>query len=670
MSRFSTRSLVILAAIQLFCIYAIAQDNDWRPVTPEELQMKTPKVEPDADAEVLFWEVRVSDEYVPRSGFKTVLRHYIRTKIFTEKGRDDNNRIDLDYGKAGDLGVDLSVKDIAARTIDPGGSIAEVKPSDIFERETVKGKGIKFLSKSFVLPNVKVGSIVEYRWTEIRGNSLSYFVRLKLAREIPVRYVKYYIKPVAAPYFNLGMRVHSINTSSHFTPDAGGYYSTSMEDIPSFKEEAFMPSEYEVQPWILVYYEGDDSKASAEEYWRHIGRDTYDYHKSLLEPNNEIKQAAVKVIGDATDTETRLRRIYEYCRDHVMNVDDDATGMTPEQLKNVKPNKKPSDAISRGTGTWHDKDMLFGAMLASIGIDVRVANVASRTEPAFDRSLGNAFFIRAEIIAAKIGDSWRFFAPSGRYIPYGSLPSTVEGEPALISDKEKPFFVNTPRSSPEVSVRKHTADLHLNEDGTIEGDVRIEFTGQLGAALKEQNDDRTTAEREKILTDSIKSQTIGTAEITAISIENVTDGNKPFTYAFHIKLPAYADRTGKRLFVQPNVFERSTGPKFVKSTRKYDISFDYAWEELDDITIKLPAGYKSESTDPMQKVTDDDGNLSCESKLDLSADGSTLHYNRTFVLGSKSTLTYSKYAYARIKGYFDSIHRMDTQGILLVKNDK
>ena len=138
MFRFSTRSLVILAVLQLLCLYAIAQDNDWRPVTPEELQMKTPKVEPDADAEVLFWEVRVADEY--GRGFRTVMRHYIRIKIFTEKGRDDNNRIDIAFGKAGDLGVDISVKDIAARTIEPDGSILEVKPSDIFERETVKGK--------------------------------------------------------------------------------------------------------------------------------------------------------------------------------------------------------------------------------------------------------------------------------------------------------------------------------------------------------------------------------------------------------------------------------------------------------------------------------------------------------------------------------------------------
>lgn len=669
MSILSTRLLVILIALQLLCLYAVAQDKDWRPVTPEELQMKSPKVEPDADAEVLFWEVRVADEYIPRAGFKTVMRHYIRIKIFTEKGRNDNDRVDIAFGKAADYGVDISVSDIAARTVKPDGSIAEIKPADIFERETVKGKGVKFRSKSFVLPNVQVGSIIEYRWTEVHHNTISFFVRLKLAREIPVQFVRYYVKPITNPGFDLGLRIHSVNTSSGFTAGADGYYSTSMENIPAYNEEAYMPSEYVVQPWFLVYYEDDDPKAPADVYWRDRGRETFQQHRSLLQYNDEIKRAAVQAIGDATDTETRVRRIYEYCRDHVVNVDDDATGMTPEQLKNIKPNKKPSDAISRGTGTWHDKQMLLGAMLSSIGIDARVANVAERTEPPFNKSLGNGFFNRIEIIAAKIGDKWRFFDVSGRYTPFGSLPWSVEGEPALISDRDAPFFVDTPVSPPDLSLRKRTADLRLADDGTIEGDVRIEYTGLLGASIKEKNDELSPAERERSLTEEIKRQTGGTAEITSISIQNVTDGNRPFTYTFHIKVPAYADRTGKRLFVQPNIFERSTGSIFSKSTRKYDISFDFAWTELDDISIKFPAGYRSEKADLLPRVADD-GNLSCESNLAISDDGSTLHYNRTFILGRKLALTYSKDDYAQVKGYFDAIHRVDTQGILLVKNDK
>ena len=60
------RAFRICSAIFLFAIASSlsvrAQERDWRPVTQEELQMKTPKVEPDADAEVILWDVYVAGE--------------------------------------------------------------------------------------------------------------------------------------------------------------------------------------------------------------------------------------------------------------------------------------------------------------------------------------------------------------------------------------------------------------------------------------------------------------------------------------------------------------------------------------------------------------------------------------------------------------------------------
>ncbi|MGI9035406.1 MAG: hypothetical protein ACR2GD_05140, partial [Pyrinomonadaceae bacterium] len=57
--------------------------------------------------------------------------------------------------------------------------------------------------------------------------------------------------------------------------------------------------------------------------------------------------------------------------------------------------------------------------------------------------------------------------------------------------------------------------------------------------------------------------------IQDFTIENVTDPEKPFVYTFKIVVPNYASRTGKRLFFQPNVFERGASSQFAASTRKF-----------------------------------------------------------------------------------------------------
>src|SRR5262249_19247230 len=152
----------------------------------------------------LFWDVKVSDETAMLSGIpRTVLDHYLRIKIFTERGRDAQSSIDLVHTD-GSL-----ISDVAARTIAPDGKIVELKKTDIFERTIVKFGGRKLAATSFVLPGVDVGAIIEYQWRELRPNSVAMFVPLECQRDIPVRLVRYHIKPLALPGFDYGMRVEA-----------------------------------------------------------------------------------------------------------------------------------------------------------------------------------------------------------------------------------------------------------------------------------------------------------------------------------------------------------------------------------------------------------------------------------------------------------------------------
>src|SRR5258708_21782341 len=143
---------------------AAASGNDWRAVDPAELASKTPVVDKDADAEAIFWEVRVADEIEGGSARK-VLSHYIRIKIFTDRGRESQSRIDIPFTSG------ASIKDVFARTVKPDGSTIEVKKEDVYERTIVKTGGLRVKVKSFALPGVEPGAIIEYRWRETWGNN-------------------------------------------------------------------------------------------------------------------------------------------------------------------------------------------------------------------------------------------------------------------------------------------------------------------------------------------------------------------------------------------------------------------------------------------------------------------------------------------------------------------
>ena len=170
----------------------------------------------------------------------------------------------------------------------------------------------------------------------------------------------------------------------------------------------------------------------------------------------------------------------------------------------------------------------------------------------------------------------------------------------------------TQMSEPAKSLQKRTAKLHLTEDGTLEGDVRIEYSGHLADERKEYNDDDSPNQREDTLRNAIKSR-IGSAELSGIRIENITDPVKPFVYSFHIKVPGYAQRTGKRLFLQPAFFQRGDGPEFGTSDRKYDLYFHYPWSEDDTVEIDLPEGFALDNADRPEPF-----NVSNVSKYDVN----------------------------------------------------
>jgi hypothetical protein len=609
--------------------------------------MAAPVVEKDADAEALFWEVRVNDE-----DMDTVLSHYVRIKVFTERGKESHGTVEIHYSGR------TKIKDIAGRTIKPDGTILELKKDAIFDRTLAKAGGFKVKVKSFAMPGVEPGVIIEYRWREVRRSSL--YMRFQVQRDIPVQLVKYSIKPYA--YAQYGMRTITFNGEPiALKKEKEGFYGATLTNVPAFREEPRMPPEDEVRKWMLVFY-SDDKKLDAQRFWKDFGKRLHEAFKPLTKLNDEVRQAAASAIGDATSPEQKLERLYEFCRVKIKNVSDDASGLTEDDRDKLKDNKSPGDTLKRGMGTGADVDFLFAALAAAAGFDVRMAMLPDRSDKFFDPNFPDDYFLSGFAVAVRVGEAWQFYDPASMYLPVGMLPWQQEGQSALICDSKEPVFVNTPLSPYQKSARRGTALLRLSEDGTLTGQVRVEYSGHLAAERKEYDDDDSPQQREQTLLDSVKER-MSSAEVSNIRIENVTDPARPFVYSFDIKVPGYAQRTGKRLFLQPGFFQKGIRPLFRTSDRKHAIYFHYPWLEEDRVEIELPAGYTLDSADAPTPV-----NIANVGKYEVSVlvkAGRTLDYRRSFYFGANGNILFPSPGYPVLKQVFDMIHDRDDHTITL-----
>ncbi len=638
--RIACAGFSFLVFLSVAAVPSRSQDKDWRPVTPDELRSKDPVVEAGADAEAIFWETWIDDT----SDSSVTMVHYVRVKIFTELGREKYSKFDIPFAKG------LKIKDLAARVVKPDGTITEINKDDVFEREIVKASGLKIKTKSFAVPNIEPGVIVEYRYKEVFENSSASGLRVEFQRDIPVRNLTYYYKPFQGEprykWYNL--------EETKFVKDQKGYYRASRSNVPAFKQEPYMPPESMVRPWIRL-------NSGRISIWGLLGK--FGIAQFLKKDAADLKVAALEIVSGASTDEEKIQKLYEYCQTQIANTTFDPT-MTDEMRQKLPEAKSPRDILKRKSGDSRYIDMLFGGFTSSLGMETRIAFVGDRTKMLSTTGNLDEEFLHPGAIAVKIDGHWKFYNPGSKFLPIGRLAWYEEDTAAEIVGDQNFAFIQTPKSDQVFSHSDRQGKFTLSEDGTLQGDVTIEMTGHPAIAYRMENYDEPPAKLESLLKEDVKRQ-ISAAEVSAVSIENLMDPTKPLIQRYRIKVPNYAQKTGKRLFLQMGFFEYGKPAIFTSTERKYDIFFRYPWSVTDSIEIAYPKTFDLDNADrpalvsaPGNIATDDIG-------ISLDQANSNLIYHRKFHFGGGGMVLFKAAVYNDLKVLFDEFYKADSHIITL-----
>ena len=638
----------------IFCLALTAQivlaggdEAVWRPVSAEELQMKTPKVEPDADAEAIFWEVKLDD----KDASKLSYNHYVRVKIFTERGRERFSKFDIPFNKG------KKVENVAARVIKTDGSIVELKPEDVFEREIVKAGKVKIKAKSFAVPGIEPGVIVEYQYKEVFKEDTASGERLVFQRDIPIQKASYYVRPYSGT--TLGYKFYNMQ-ETRFADEKKGFSVATMTNVPAYKEEPYMPPDDEVRRWVLLSYVSINSLFT----WNTMSLQYGAFMKEVAKPNKEIKQKAAELTAGAATDEDKLKKLYEFAHRQIKNVSFDSS-YTDEMRQDLKV-KSAGDALKAGAASSQFIDLLFASLAKAAGYEVNLVVSGDRSENFFNPDkYGSRAFVHPACIAVKVGEQWEYFNPGTPYLPYRKLVWYEEGVTGmLIGDKGDGLWKISPMTQAADSPAKRTGRFKLLEDGTLEGTARFEFDGQQAIIRRSEGYLDSAAKREDSAKDEIKSH-ISTAEISEVKVENFTDDSQPLVYAFKVRVPNYAQKTGKRLFLQPGFFEYGVSPVFSSATRANSIYFHYPWSENDDIEIEMPKNFSLDNADQPGTISDPNKIAYLDVNIKVNDTNHTLLYKRNFFFGGDSNILFPVTAYQPLKNFFDAFHKSDSHTITL-----
>jgi hypothetical protein len=647
--RSAFRPIVLALALTLCAEIAAGGDDPpvWRPVTAEELQMKAPKVEPDADAEAIFWEVRIDDKKLTSIYYE----HYVRVKIFTKRGQENFSKFDIPFLKG------KKIEDIAARVIRPDGTILTLDPKDIFEREIVKAGKVKVMAKSFAIPAIEPGVIVEYKYRETFKDAWGNGMKLVFQHDIPLQKITFHIRPqkgykLNPSFFNMPQ------TALVEDPEEKGFFVASLRDVPAYKVEPNMPPEDEVKKWAWVAYSARDLSI-----WRNVYQRYSPWLTTYASPTDLIKKKAAELTLNAGTDDEKLRRIYDYVQKEIRNVDYDR--LLTEKEQDDLDHDHAEDTIKRRMGNTIYVELLFASLAKAAGYEVNLVFTGDRSEAFFSPDkYPFSSFVHLASVAVKVNAEWKYFNASTPFIPYGSSIWDHEGVIAMLVGEQGFLWRHLPVSPPERSPARRTANLSLSEDGTLEGKVKLEYSGQQAISRRLDAYRASEASRKESFEAEIKAR-MSTVEISDLVIENMDDPSKPLTYSLKIRVPNYAQRTGQRIFFQPGVFQYGLKPVFSSTSRQHSIHFSYPWSETDEIEIKLPAGFDLDSPDQPAAISDPKNIASLKVLMSINRPANLMRYKREFHFGGSGNVLFPASSYPPLKGLFDAFHRADSHVITL-----
>ncbi len=576
--------LLILVAVALLFrpLLPTTSGDDWLPIDPADLKMTSEPKAPGAPAIYLYRQVDRKDATRAATEY-----NYVRIKILTEEGRQFAN-IEIPYYRQ-DASVNIS--NIRARTIRPDGTVVNFD-GKVYDKTIEKTKGTKIRAKTFSIPDVQVGSIVEYHFNYDFEDHYIFDSHWVVSDQLFTRSAKFSLKPfpewAVRWSWPAGLPLGTVPPKQE--PD--NVVRMTAHDIPAFEIEDYMPPENELKFRVLFIYSQEGFEQDPAKFWRKYGKKRYDALESFLSKRKELESFVSSVVSPNDSQDVKLRKIYARVQ-QFRNLSYEPRKSTEEEKRDKqKKIENAADVLKYGYGSGYDLTWLFVGLARAAGFEASGGFVATRNDYFFQQNRMNSDELNSNVAIVKVDGKDLFFDPGSAFIPYGLLPWMETGVNGLKLNKDGGVWVDTPLPLSVDSQIVRKADFKISDDGSLEGKVAVTYTG-LEAATRRQSWRNQDAEaRKKYLEDVLKDYVPASIDVELKNQPDWESSEKPLVAEYEVKIPGWVSSAGRRALMPAGIFCSTEKRMFEHANRVNAIYFQYPHRKTDDVTVELPAGLK------------------------------------------------------------------------------
>ncbi|MEM9075692.1 MAG: DUF3857 domain-containing protein [Bacteroidota bacterium] len=638
--------LLFLATFKL-----TAQNYKFRKVSKEEVLEKAYAKDSSAPATYLYKYRNSFYRYREGEGLTLVTEIHERIKIYNTSGFDFATETVSLYNGGGD---EERISGIKGYTYSlENGEVVETKlaKDGIFKTKQSKNR----TQVKFTMPNVKIGSVVEFTYT-ITSPYIQSIDEFVFQDAIPIKKLKATMKILE--YFKFRQRqkgflsfIPKVETSRDNNLNLNSTKTSfNLENIPAMKEENYVSDirnfRAGVKFEIISLEIPGGTYNSFSKTWDDVVKTIYksDSFGGELDRAKYFQEDLDVVLEGVVGQEEKVKKILDFVKQKVKW----------NEYIGYSSDEGTKKAYKEGTGNSADINLMLVAMVKHANIQAQPVLVSTRNHgiPLFPTLQGYNYVIAA----VKIGDSYHLLDATNKYSTLDVLPvRTLNWMGRMVSEGGNAAVVDLMPKKKSMDMVLMNVDL--NEDGSIEAKVRQQYTDNNAYMFRNMYNKGT---EDAFLEEMEKEQ--GDAEISDYQLKNNTDLDKPIIQEYTVFREDAVEAISNKLYFSPMLHLCKTESPFKSEKREYPVDYGYPWEDKYMITIKVPEGYQVESV-PESIVLSLPDNVGSFKYL-VSAKNNVINLRAT--LSSNSAIVPAEY-YDYLKEFYTQIVEKETEKIVLSK---
>lgn len=682
-------ALVVFAALS-----ASAQTKTvWPPILMADAAMTDCPQQPGAAAVILYREEITDVMTRTTSVFK-------RLKILTAEGRARSN-IEIPF-----IAGYNKITGIEARVVPLQGPDREFN-GQVFEKTVIGYRKLRMVLKTFALPDVEVGSIIDYRYKIEYGKSdssakaldeimtglsseeerpeeggvkqakdrraqpiMSWRVQDDLftkkakfayASSQPVIKLKLdnqsVIMLVLGGAWRLAWASVGMKTGA---PTIGlGNAALEISDVPAFYAEEFTIPEKMLRTSVDLLYLSN-AVINGQDFWRLESADWQKGVDRFIGKPGRLAGAVKGIVGDAKEPMDQLRRIYEKVQSF-RNLSYEKDPTRPQwKGQKIRDNHGVGDVLERHYGLRSDLTRTFVALAGAAGLSAEVVRVTTRDNKLFRKDYFSFYDqLDSEAALVEIGGRAMLFDPATPFCPFGMAHWSRTNSMALRRSDNPPSFFTTPAFPPDAALTQRELALSLDPQGNLAGTVKTTYRGQEAIVRRLEHLHDDDAARKTALEKEMKDVLPPGASATLTTFENFDNSDPALVARFDVSIPGIATVAADKILLPISPLTGAAQYPFRHAERRYPVYFPYTFRDFDDIVITLPEGVTPEVRPERRKSENDFSSYSLASAVEGPQ---RLHIQRDLVI-KKSSLPVEQYK--DLKAFFDLVRAGDEAPIVL-----